>query len=131
MLGKREPETYGSETFDQILGSLREDFEEVNLGYFQSNHEGELIDRIHQVYEEDWQGLVINAGAFTHYSYALFDALNILDIPIIEVHMSHIFSREKFRHTSVISPACQGMISGFGKDSYHLGISALMRIHSS
>lgn len=126
MLGKRNPEVYGHETFDDILERLRQDFPEVELTYFQSNHEGALIDRLHQSTEESFAGLIINAGAFTHYSYALRDALEILSIPKVEVHISHIFNREAFRHTSVISPVCDGMISGMGKAGYKLALQWLI-----
>lgn len=126
MLGKRNPEVYGHETFDDILERLRQDFPEVELSYFQSNHEGALIDRLHQSTEESFAGLIINAGAFTHYSYALRDALEILSIPKVEVHISHIFNRESFRHTSVISPVCDGMISGMGKAGYQLALQWLI-----
>lgn len=126
MLGKRNPEVYGHETFDDILERLRQDFVEVKLTYFQSNHEGALIDRLHQSTEESFAGLIINAGAFTHYSYALRDALEILSIPKVEVHISHIFNREAFRHTSVISPVCDGMISGMGKSGYQLALQWLI-----
>jgi 3-dehydroquinate dehydratase II len=122
LLGTREPEIYGNETFEDILSGLRAQFAEAELGYFQSNHEGELIDRIQDTLQEPWEGLVVNLGAFTHYSYALLDALRAVPAPVIEVHLSHLFSREAFRHTSVISPACVGMISGLGKYGYEAAV---------
>lgn len=124
MLGKREPEIYGHETFEDILSELKSKNPEDTLDYFQSNYEGAILERIHKTLEEDFQAIIINAGAFTHYSYALLDALNLVKIPVIEVHMSHIHKREAFRHTSVISAACVGMITGFGKNSYQLAIHA-------
>ncbi len=126
MLGKREPEIYGTETFEDILESLRKNFSNITFSYFQSNHEGAIVDRLQQTLGEDIDGLIANMGAFTHYSYAIFDALRLLKIPKIEVHISHIFARETFRHTSVISPACQGMISGCGKFGYQMAVSYLV-----
>lgn len=128
MLGKRDPAVYGTDTLDDIIRMLNREFPEVVLDAYQSNYEGAILDRIHQACEEDFDGLMINGGALTHYSYALMDALYIIDIPKIELHMSHIFARETFRHQSVISPACHAMVSGFGKDSYFLAMQALVRI---
>ena len=125
LLGTREPEIYGSETFESHLITLRNRFPEISLHYFQSNHEGELVDRIHQSLQESINGLVINLGAFTHYSYALYDALRMVRIPAIEVHISHIYQRETFRHTSVTAPACKGLITGLGIEGYGLAIQWL------
>ena len=122
MLGKRDPDIYGHETLEDIYQYLQQSFPQLELRHFQSNHEGELIDYLHKLIDSDAAGVIINAGALTHYSYALHDALLILNIPKIEVHLSHIFSRESFRHKSVISPACDGLISGFGKESYRLAL---------
>ena len=127
LLGRRKADIYGGESFEDILESLRLDFPAAEILYFQSNHEGGLIDRLHQSLNESLDGLVINAGALTHYSYALRDALEILSIPKVEVHISHIFSREAFRHTSVISPVCHGMISGMGRDGYRLALLWLQK----
>lgn len=124
-VGKREPEIYGSENFDDAWQEWNAQFPDTELEYFQSNHEGEIIDRIQQVFYEDFEGLIINAGAFSHYSYAILDALRILNIPIVEVHLSNIFKRESFRHQSVISAACVGIISGFGMKSYTLALEYL------
>jgi 3-dehydroquinate dehydratase II len=121
-VGKREPEIYGSENFEDKLGEWKAEFPQIELVYFQSNHEGEIIDCIQKAYSEPFDGLIINGGAFSHYSYAIFDALRILTIPIIEVHLSNIFKRESFRHHSVLSAACMGMISGFGMKSYVLAL---------
>ena len=122
MLGKREPEIYGSESFEDILQELKTTFSEIQIGYFQSNHEGAIVDRIQEVFSEDWQGLIVNMGAFTHYSYAIYDALKMISMPKVEVHISHLYTRENFRHTSVISPACDGMISGLGKEGYFAAV---------
>lgn len=122
MLGQREPDIYGSETFDDVLQQLRAEFSAMSIHYFQSNHEGAIVDRLQESLKEDWQALVVNMGAFTHYSYAIYDALNMVSIPIVEVHLSHLFSRETFRHTSVIAPACDGLISGFGKHGYRMAL---------
>jgi len=126
LLGKREPEIYGSQTLDDILTALRSSFPTVEILHFQSNHEGTIIDRIQQTLTEDLNGLVINGGAFTHYSHGIADALRMLKIPKIEVHISHIFSREEFRHTSVFAPACDGMISGLGVKGYELAVRSII-----
>lgn len=126
LLGKREPEIYGYQTFEDILSDLRALFPNQEILQFQSNHEGEIIDRIQKGMQEKLDGLIINGGAFTHYSYAIADALRALDIPKIEVHISHIFSRESFRHTSVFAPACDGMICGLGVKGYKLAVQALI-----
>ena len=127
LLGRREPEIYGYETFADILNDLRAEFSELEITYFQSNHEGAIIDRLHEVLDEELDGLVLNMGAFTHYSYAILDALKALTLPKVEVHLSHLFTREAFRHQSVIAPACDGMISGLGKDGYALAIQWIVR----
>lgn len=126
MLGVREPEIYGRETLEDIIDSLREKFPTATIDHFQSNHEGGLLDRIQASMKEEIDGIVINGGALTHYSYALADALSMLKIPKVEVHISHIFARETFRHTSVIAPVCDGMISGMGTKGYELAVSFLM-----
>ncbi len=125
LLGSREPEIYGKQSLEDILTELRQRFSEVQILHFQSNHEGEIIDRIQQAMEEELDGLIINAGAFTHYSHAIADALRALDLPKIEVHISHIFSRELFRQTSVLAPACDGMICGLGVKGYGLAIQSM------
>lgn len=126
MLGKRQPEIYGSETFEDILAAIRTKYSDMDIHYFQSNSEGVLIDRIQEAFHDsELKGMVVNLGAYTHYSYGLQDALGMLSIPIIEVHISHIFAREKFRHTSVISPVCKAMISGMGTKGYFLAVEGL------
>lgn len=126
MLGKREPEIYGHESFEDILAQIQEAFPKAEILYMQSNHEGEIIDRIQACLAEDIHGLVVNLGAFTHYSYAIYDALNMLNVPKVEVHISHIYAREQFRHTSVTAPACDGLITGLGKQGYALAVRWLV-----
>ena len=98
----------------------------LELEIFQSNHEGDLVDKIHAAYGQK-DGIMINAGALTHYSYALHDAIEAVHLPVVETHMSNIYAREEFRHKSVISPVCIGCIAGFGKESYYLGLAALAK----
>ncbi|MGO4544328.1 type II 3-dehydroquinate dehydratase [Paenibacillus sp. 2TAB23] len=127
MLGIREPEVYGSETLADIESLLKNKAEMlgVSVTFFQTNHEGEMIDRIHSAFGKA-DGIVINPGAWTHYSYALRDALSSIGIPIIEVHMSNIHKRESFRHVSVVAAIAVGQIAGFGSQSYELGLTALV-----
>ena len=126
LLGVREPEVYGSESLEIIENELKN--EAVRLGIeldcYQSNHEGKLIDELHRAMTAA-DGVILNAGALTHYSYALRDAIAAIKIPVIEVHMSNIHAREEFRHTSVIAPVCAGSIAGFGKNSYLLALKAV------
>ena len=126
-LGKREPEVYGSRTLDDINRELAESFPEVAFDFCQSEEEGSLIEKIFQA--EDGgacRGVVLNAGALTHYSIALRDAISAVTLPVVEVHLSNVHAREEFRRTSVISEVCLGVISGFGPRSYHLGVRALL-----
>lgn len=126
MVGVREKGIYGTESSESIEGQIKEYAEKngFSADVFQSNQEGDLIDKIHAA-RECYNGVVINAGALTHYSYALRDAIASIKIPFVEVHMSNIHAREEFRHTSVIAPVCAGQIAGFGKNSYFLAIQAL------
>ena len=124
-LGVREPGIYGTRSFEDFLGELRQRYPDVELGYYQSNHEGDLIDRI-QAVGDTADGIVLNAGAYTHTSVALHDALRSVTAPAIEVHISNVHQREEFRHRSLISAACRGVICGFGLDSYRLAIEALV-----
>lgn len=126
MVGVREKGIYGSEDASSIEEQIKS-YAQSNgfeADVFQSNHEGDLIDKIHAA-KDNYNGFVINAGALTHYSYALRDAIACVKIPFVEVHMSNIHAREEFRHTSVIAPVCVGQIAGFGKNSYFLAINAL------
>ena len=126
MFGKREPKFYGTITLDQINESLSTLGRELGVAvqHFQTNSEGALVDRIHQAYMDKVDGVVINAGAWTHYSYGMRDALAILTCPIVEIHMSNNHARDKFRQHSVISDIAKGYIAGFGHDSYLLGLRA-------
>ncbi len=123
LLGKREPGVYGSQSFDEYLTTLKAIFPQMTIDYFQSNSEGELIDRIQEAgFVAD--GIVLNAGAYTHTSIAIADAIRAVQAPVIEVHISNVFSRESFRHHSYLSAVCKGSISGFGLDSYRLALAS-------
>ena len=125
LLGKREPSIYGSQSFDDYLVELKQAYPQVEFEYFQSNIEGEMINKIHQV-GFDYDGIVLNAGAYTHTSIALQDAIRAVTSPVVEVHISNVHAREEFRHRSMISCACLGVIAGFGMDSYRLAVEALL-----
>jgi len=124
MFGKRDPKQYGTTTLAEIDEKLREVGQElgVEIESFQTNHEGEMVERIHQGYFDQVDAVLINAGAWTHYSYGIRDALAILTCPIVELHMSNIHAREEFRHHSVFAQIVQGQISGFGVDSYLIAL---------
>jgi len=124
LLGVREKSIYGDLSFEAYLTLLKNRFPEVILEYFQSNVEGELINKIHER-GFDYDGIIINAGAYTHTSVAIRDAISGVKTPVVEVHISNILTRESFRHESIIGPACAGSIMGFGLDSYRLGIEAI------
>lgn len=132
LLGLREPEIYGSTTLEAINQILKSDSErlQVKITCLQSNHEGVLVDAIHNARNEH-QGIIINAGAYTHTSVAIRDALAAVQLPTVEVHLSNIYTREEFRHHSYIAPVVIGQISGFGADSYFLGLQALVRYLNS
>ena len=125
LLGKREPSVYGSRSFDDYLKELVERYPQVEFSYYQSNVEGEMINKMHEV-GFDCDGIVLNAGAYTHNSIALQDAIRAITSPVIEVHISNVHQREEFRHKSMISCACVGVICGFGLDSYRLAVEALL-----
>jgi 3-dehydroquinate dehydratase-2 len=125
LLGKREPSIYGGRPFEDYLEELKGRYPQVEFDYYQSNVEGFLIDKIHEV-GFDVDGIVLNAGAYTHTSIALQDAIRAVTSPTIEVHISNVHQREEFRHKSMISCACVGVICGFGLDSYRLGVEALL-----
>ena len=142
LLGRREPGIYGAETFEKFLEQLRAAYPQVKIEYFQSNIEGEIVDRLHQAgfgSEANLRdgathpnggladGVVLNAGAYTHTSVAIHDAIKAIKTPVIEVHISNVHQREEFRHHSYISPAAAGIIVGFGLDGYRLAIEGLMR----
>lgn len=125
LLGVREPGIYGDSSFEAYLPKLKEQFPDVELEYFQSNVEGFMIDKLQEV-GFTYDGVVLNAGAYTHTSVALHDCIRSLRCPVIEVHISNVHTREEFRHHSYISAACKGVICGFGLDSYRLAVSALV-----
>ena len=127
LLGQREPGIYGSESFDNYLKVLRTKYPDVQIDYYQSNVEGELINKMQEVgFFGGYDGIVLNAGAYTHTSIALQDCIRSLKCPVIEVHISNVHQREEFRHHSMISCACKGVICGFGLDSYRLAIEAIL-----
>lgn len=129
LTGEREKGVYGTETYEVICNEISAYAEKLGVSceIFQSNHEGEIIDKLHAA-RLDFDGVVINAGAYTHYSYAIRDAISAIKIPCIEVHMSNIYGRDEFRSKSVIAPVCAGHIAGFGKNSYILAVQGLAAI---
>lgn len=128
LLGRREPAVYGTATLDALLEGLRHRFaHRATIVSLQSNHEGALIDALHAAQQEGVEGVVLNAGAYTHTSIALHDAIKgIAPLPVVEVHISNVHAREAFRHHSCLAPACKGVICGFGLDSYRLAVEALL-----
>lgn len=126
LLGKREPTIYGNSSFESYLEQLKTKYQDCEITYYQSNIEGELINKIHEV-GFDFDAIILNAGAYTHTSIALHDAIKAVNTPVIEVHISNIHQRESFRHVSMIAPACKGSILGFGMDSYRLAIEAALQ----
>ena len=125
LVGKREPEVYGNRSLDQYLAELVEQFPQHAIDVYQSNIEGEIVDRLQQVGFDDC-GIILNAGGYTHTSVAIADAVAAITAPVIEVHISNIYSREPFRHKSLLSPVCKGIIAGFGLDSYRLALLSLL-----
>lgn len=123
LLGVREKNIYGSESFEVYFDKLKQAFKDFDLDYYQSNSEGALIDKLHEV-GFSYDGVVLNAGAYTHTSVAIADAISAINSPVIEVHISNIAKRESFRHHSFIAPVCYGSISGFGLDSYRLALES-------
>ena len=124
LLGSREPDLYGSKSFDYYLESLRSDFQGDELSYFQSNVEGEIINKIQEAgYGSD--GIILNAGGYTHTSVAIRDAIKAVPVPVVEVHISNVHAREEFRHHSMLSAVCLGVIAGFGLHSYRLAVEAI------
>ena len=125
LLGKREPSIYGAVSFEEYFRKLVSQYPEVEFAYYQSNVEGEMINKIHEI-GFSFDGIILNAGAYTHTSIALQDALRAVTTPAIEVHISNVYTREEFRHKSMISRACKGVICGFGLDSYRLAVEAFI-----
>lgn len=125
LLGKREPETYGNQTFEDYFKQLQSRFPSIELSYYQSNIEGEIINKIHEVgFLID--GIILNAGAYTHTSIAIHDAIAAIKSPVIEVHISNVYAREEFRHKSLITSKCKGLITGFGMEGYALAVQYLL-----
>lgn len=125
LLGTRETTVYGDQTFEEYYKTLENKFKNVELTYYQSNIEGELINKLHE-FGFTYDGIIFNAGGYTHTSVALRDAIAAIKTPVIEVHISNVYAREDFRHTSLIAPKCKGSISGFGMDSYRLAIESFL-----
>jgi len=126
LIGVREKNIYGEKTFNEYYAELLVKFKSINLTYFQSNIEGEIINKLHEV-GFNYDGIILNAGAYAHTSVAIADAVRAIATPVIEVHISNIFAREEFRHISLIAPACKGIISGFGLNSYSLAIESFVK----
>jgi len=126
LLGKREPGVYGNQSIDDYLKELIVLFPTVEIEYFQSNSEGSIIDKLHEV-GFDYDAIILNAGAYTHTSVAIADAIRGIKTPVVEVHISNVFQREEFRHHSWLSPVCKGCIVGFGLDSYRLAILSVIK----
>lgn len=125
LLGKREPTVYGNRSFEDYLDTLRARYPECEIAYYQSNVEGELINKIHEV-GFTYDGIILNAGAYTHTSIALHDAIKAVTTPVVEVHISNVHARESFRHVSMLSAACKGVILGFGLNSYRLAVESFL-----
>lgn len=123
LLGKREPDVYGNQDFENYFNRLKASYPDVELDYFQSNVEGEIINKLHET-GFSYDGIILNAGAYTHTSIAIADAIRGITVPVVEVHISNVFSRENFRHHSYLSEVCRGVIVGFGLDSYRLAIES-------
>lgn len=127
LIGRREPTIYGNRSLDEYLDSLAPQFPQVKITRMQSNHEGDIIDMLHEWgYDTNIKGIILNAGAYTHTSLAIADAIAAIETPVVEVHISNVAAREEIRHHSMISPVCRGVIAGFGLESYKLAIQALL-----
>ena len=124
LLGKREPDVYGNMDFESFFGKLKESFKGAELYYYQSNVEGEIINKLHEV-GFSYDGIVLNAGAYTHTSVAIHDAIGAIKTPVVEVHISNVYAREEFRHKSLITSKCIGLITGFGLESYAMALAYL------
>ena len=125
LLGKREPEVYGNTSFESYFNDLQKTFQQVTLSYYQSNVEGELINKLHEV-GFSYDGIILNAGGYTHTSVAIADAVAAITTPVVEVHISNIFAREEYRHVSLLGKHCKGSISGFGLRSYDLALQSFL-----
>ena len=125
LLGKREPEIYGSQTFEDYFNILKEKYTTIELSYFQSNIEGEIIDKLHEV-GFDFDGIILNAAAYTHTSVGIGDAVKGIETPVVEIHISNIHAREEFRHQSYIAPNAKGVLFGFGLQGYNLAIESFL-----
>ena len=127
LLGVREPDIYGKVTMEDYIEAIKADYPHVEIDYYQSNHEGDIIDKLHEDgFANDLNGIVLNAGAYTHTSLAIADSIKAIKVPVVEVHISNVHSREAVRHTSMISGVCRGVIAGVGLDSYRLAIEAIL-----
>ena len=127
LVGRREPDVYGSRSLDEYIDSLAESMPGVTIDRMQSNHEGDIIDMLHEWgYDSDVTGIVLNAGAYTHTSLAIADAIAAITVPVVEVHISNVWSRDAVRHHSMLSHVCRGVIAGFGLDSYRLAVLSLL-----
>ena len=125
LLGVREKSIYGSSSFDTYLEDLRKQYADLQIDYYQSNVEGELVNKLHEI-GFSYDGVVLNAGAYTHTSVAIADAIAAISTPVIEVHISNVYKREEFRHHSMLAASCKGVIAGFGLDSYRLGVESFL-----
>ena len=125
LLGKREPSVYGDSSFETYLEDLKKQFPKIKFSYFQSNIEGEIINKLHEV-GFDFDGIILNAGAYTHTSVGIADAVKAISTPVVEVHISNTYARESFRHQSYIAPVAKGLVIGFGLDSYRLGVQSFI-----
>jgi 3-dehydroquinate dehydratase-2 len=127
LLGVREKSIYGNTGFETYLEELRKNYQHIVIDYYQSNIEGEIINKLHEI-GFSYDGVVLNAGAYTHTSIAIADAIAAINTPVVEVHISNVYKREEFRHTSMLAASCKGVIAGFGMDSYRLAIESLLNI---
>ena len=125
LLGSREPGIYGEESFSEFLDRLKSDYSNIEISYFQSNIEGEIINKIHET-GFSYDGIILNAGGYTHTSVAIRDAIKAIKTPVVEVHISNVYAREEFRHKSMLTAVCMGVIAGFGLNSYKLAIESLL-----
>lgn len=126
LLGKREPGIYGNATFESVLDKLRDSYRDIDIEYFQSNHEGDIIDRLQEEGFGKSDGIILNAGAYTHTSVAIADCIAAISTPVVEVHISNVHAREEFRHRSMLSRVCRGIIIGFGTDVYRLAVESFL-----